>query len=199
MELMQSERDAATQMLEAARVLAKQNEIKRAVAFYKEACARLPNRADAHREMAVLLLRQALDAWLPWDKNRWAREAALAAGQAERLGDMDGDCLFIVAEVGGMLDMHTDAIPSMLQEAFARYQMQMDRGEAVSAFYLATALRMAQINEARGQEKAAISYYGILSGAAELERTGRVRAGSSTPEQTQRAWASIARLQGLAG
>jgi len=190
---------ADIQMLEAARVLASQKDYKKAIAFYKEACSRLPNHADAHREMAILLFHQSAASWLPWEKKNLARDAALAAGRAEQLGDMDGDCLFIVAEAGGMLDTQAEAIPSILQEALTRYQMQMDRGIAVSAFYLATALRLAQINEAGGRIKAAIAYYSVMAGAEELERTGRVRVGAVTPEQVQSARASVARLRGVVG
>lgn len=193
------EAPADIQMLEAARVLTNQREYKKAVAFYKEACTRLPNRADAHREMAVLLLHQSLQAWLPWEKTRLAREAALAAGRAESIGDMHGDCLFIAAEVAITFQMQADAVPGMLQEAFARYQLQMDRGEEVTAFYFGTALRLGQINEVMGRAKAALAYYEVVAGGEEWERTGRVRVGSVTPAQVEGARATIARLQGVAG
>lgn len=192
------EAPADTRMLEAARVLSKQGDYKRAVEFYKEVCSRLPDRADAHREMAVLLLHQSLQAWLPWEKKNLAREAALAAGRAESLGDIHGDCLFIAAEVAITFLTQADAVPGMLQEAFARYQLQIDRGEEVTAFYFGTALRLGQINEVMGRTKAALAYYDVVARGEEWERTGRVRAGSVTAAQVESARATIARLQGVA-
>lgn len=56
---------ADLRMLEAARVLANQKAYKKAVAFCQESCTRLPNRADAERKMAVILLHQSIvdDVW----------------------------------------------------------------------------------------------------------------------------------------
>lgn len=187
------------QMLEAARVLARQGQTKKAIAFYQEACRLRTQCPDTHRELSILLLNQAVSAWIPWEKERLTREAGLTAGRAIQLGDLNGDCWFIVAETGGMLGKSATNIPSVLLRAFTLYSEQIERGEQVNAFYLGTALRLAEINESMGHYPAAIEFYTIMARAAELERSGQVKTGSSSPDQIENARVAIASIQARMG